>query len=80
MKTKALTRMRNDTENKKSRADPFGMTSWSGFLFFAKMWGYLAVSPDFWTQENGKIYMGNCIGTGFVVLKATIFQPICNMI
>ena len=35
MKTKALTRMRNDTENKKSRADPFGMTSWNGFLFFA---------------------------------------------
>jgi hypothetical protein len=30
--------MHNDTENKKSRAGPFGMTGWHGFLF-AKMWG-----------------------------------------
>lgn len=36
MKTKALTLMRNDTENKKSRAGPFGMTGWHGFLFFAE--------------------------------------------
>ncbi len=34
MKTKAFTLMRNDTENKKSRADPFDMTGWQGFCFY----------------------------------------------
>ncbi len=81
MKTKALTPMRNDTENKKSRADPFGMTGWHGFLIFAEKWrGCQGTSTDFWTLKNGKIYMGNRSGMGFVVLKATIFQLICNMI
>lgn len=51
MKTKALTWMRNNTENKKSRAGPFGMTGWHGFLFLRKWRGCLAVSTDFWTRK-----------------------------
>lgn len=79
MKTKASTLMLNDTENKKSRAGPFYADGLARFSL-RKSWGDQAVSTDFWTLKNGKIYMGNRIETGFVVLKATIFQLICNMI
>ena len=81
MKTKASTLMRHNTENKKSRADPFyadGLARLS--VFCGKLRGCPAASTDFWTLKNGKIYMGNRIGTGFVVSKATIFQLFCNMI
>ena len=70
--------MRNNTENKKSRAGPFYVDGLAWFSFFVS--GLPAASTDFWTLKNGKIYMGNRIRTGFVVLKATIFQLICNII
>ena len=57
MKTKALTWMRNNTENKKSRADPFDMTGCAAFYFLRKMAGNQAVSTDFWTLIWGKIQM-----------------------
>ena len=68
-------------KTKKAVPARFMLTGWHGFLCFCgKWWGCPVVSTDFWTLKWGKIWMGNCIGTGFVVLKATIFQLICNMI
>ena len=52
--------MRNDTENKKSRAGPFyadGLARLS--IFCGKCGGCQVASTDFWTLKNGKIYMGN---------------------
>lgn len=41
MKIKALTLMRNDTENKKSRAGPFYLNGLAWLSFFTKMAGRL---------------------------------------
>jgi hypothetical protein len=73
--------MRTDRENKKSRAGPFYWNGVARFSIFCEnVGGCLAASTDFWTLKNGKIYMGNRIGTRFVVLMATIFQLICIII
>lgn len=69
MKTKAFTLMRNDTENKKSRAGPFDMNGLVRFsLFLWKLPGMPAVSTDFWTLKNGKIYMGNDLHGGYWIM------------
>ena len=60
-------------KTKKAALARFMLTGWRGFLFLWKCGGCQGASTDFWTLKNGKIYMGNRIGTGFVVLKATTF-------